>query len=73
MAFDMSEIVWTSGILAQNIKKWQSVMNMVMNLQVPYDAGSSFTSWGIVSFSRRSLPNSVSLLVAQSFCCTGNW
>jgi len=40
----MSEIVWTSGILAQNIKKWQSVMNMVMNLQVPYDAGSSFTS-----------------------------
>jgi hypothetical protein len=32
MAFDMSEIVWTLGILAQNIKKWQSVMNMVMNL-----------------------------------------
>jgi hypothetical protein len=35
MAFDMSEIVWTSGTLAQNIKKWQSIMNMVMNLQVP--------------------------------------
>lgn len=41
---DMLEIVWTSGTLAQNINKWQPVMNMLMNLQIPYDGGSSFTS-----------------------------
>jgi hypothetical protein len=31
----MSEIVWTTGTLAQNVNIWQSAMNVVMNLQVP--------------------------------------
>jgi hypothetical protein len=32
--FYMLEIVWTSGTLAQNIRKWQAV-NMLMNPQIP--------------------------------------
>jgi hypothetical protein len=33
--------------------KWQAVVNVVMNIQVPYNVGNFLTGWGTVSFSKR--------------------
>jgi len=38
--------------LAQNRDKWWVLVNMVMNLEIPYNAGNFFTSCGNISFSR---------------------
>jgi hypothetical protein len=35
--------------------KWWGVVNMVMNLQVPWNARNYLTNWGIVSFSRMTV------------------
>ena len=39
--------------LAQNTDKWQDLVNAVMKLQVPYNAGNFLTSSELVSFSKK--------------------
>ena len=41
--------------LAQGRNRRKAVVNAVMNLRVPYDAGNVFTEGGIVGFSGRTL------------------
>jgi hypothetical protein len=52
---DLTEIGW-EGVdwlhLAQGRDQWCVVMNTVMNLWVPWNAGNILTSWVTVSFSR---------------------
>jgi hypothetical protein len=43
---------WTN--LAQNRDQWRPLVNMVMNLQVPLNAGKFLSRCTIGSFSRRS-------------------
>jgi hypothetical protein len=43
---------WTE--LAQDRYRWQALVNVVMNLQVPYNVGNFLTNWKLVSFSRRT-------------------
>jgi hypothetical protein len=38
--------------LAQNRDKWWVLVNMVINIEIPYSAGNFFTSCGNISFSR---------------------
>jgi len=44
---------------AQDTEGWQALVNVVMNLQVPYNAGNFLTSLEPVSFSRRSVLHGV--------------
>jgi len=43
--------------------KWQAVVNMVMNLCFPQNAGNFLTSWRVVNFSERTLFHGVGFLV----------
>jgi hypothetical protein len=46
--------------LAQDTDRWRALVNVVMNLPVPQNAGNFLTSCGPVSFSRRTLLHGVS-------------
>lgn len=62
----MKEIGW-EGVdwmdLAQDRYKWWAVVNAMMNLQVPSNAGNSSTSWGNVGFWRTVLSGGGSLML----------
>jgi hypothetical protein len=53
------EGVW-NGCIWFRTDQWQALVNTVMNLQVPYKAGSFLNSWVTVSSSRRTLLHGVS-------------
>jgi len=46
--------------LAQDRDRWRTLVSVVMNLQVPGNAGNFLTSCKPVSFSRRTLHHAVS-------------
>jgi hypothetical protein len=46
--------------LATDRDRWQALVNVVMNLQVPQNAGNFLTSCKPVNFSRRTLLHGVS-------------
>jgi len=52
---DRKEVVWDGGmdwiVLAQDRDRWRALVNAIMNLMVPSNAGNFVTSWGSVSFS----------------------
>jgi len=63
--------VWWVGLdwisLAQGYDRWQALVNVVMNFQVPQNRGNFLTSWGPVSFSGRTLPHGASLRFSHTY------
>ena len=51
--WDGGSVDWIS--MVQDRDRWRSVVNAVMKLRVPQNAGNFFTSLGSFSFSRRTL------------------
>jgi hypothetical protein len=60
---DLTEIGWGDMDwidLAQDGDQWRAIVNMVMNLRVPYNVGKFLSSCTTGSFSRRAQLNEVS-------------
>jgi len=55
---DLQEVGWR-GVgwiaVAQYMDRWRVLVNAVMNLWFPQNAGNFFNSLGLVSFSQRTL------------------
>jgi hypothetical protein len=60
---DLKEVGWVGMDwidMAQDRNRWRVLVNTVMNLRVPQNAENFLTSWGTVSFSRRTPLHGVS-------------
>jgi hypothetical protein len=67
----MEGIDWID--LAQDRDRWQALVNAVMDLWFPQNAGSFLSSLGTVSFSERSLLHGISQLVVSSVYIASNF
>jgi hypothetical protein len=55
----MGRHAWTRSIWLRIRAGWWTVVNAVMNLRVPYNAGNFLSSWGPVSFWGRNMLHGV--------------
>jgi len=69
-------MTWTEFI--KQAEEWRAVVNAAMNINVPFNAGNFWTSWGSVTWSLRSLLQVVSWWVSNwqsnfgTFSCLWN-